>query len=285
MRPLELWHLASLDAPTVALTWAWVFAWANETHLSPQAAAVIGLCVWIVYVGDRLLDTRAALKQRAECRLRERHYFHWRHRWTLVPFAAVAALIAAALILGCIPPVARERDSVLVAASLAYFAGVHRSQLATIRSARISLPPLITKELLVGVLFATGCALPSFGAIFSTSMAASMVSIGSIAFFAALAWLNCHAIDYWESPAKNHLKALFPRLAIALAFIGLVAAILLVNNFQRHALLIASGALSALFLALLDKLRARLASATLRAAADLVLLTPALLIPFGGFLR
>jgi hypothetical protein len=46
----------------------------------------------------------------------------------------------------------------------------------------------------------------------------------------------------------------------------------------RSAALVASGAVSALLLALLDRLRSRLTSLALRAAADLVLLTPLALL-------
>jgi hypothetical protein len=55
----------------------------------------------------------------------------------------------------------------------------------------------------------------------------------------------------------------------------LLSAALAFNH--RIALLVASGAASALLLALLDRLRGRLTPLALRAAADLVLLTP---LPF-----
>jgi hypothetical protein len=293
--PLHLWHLASLDAPTVALAWAFSFAWAAGTHLQPLAAVVIALGVWTVYVGDRLLDARTALLLHAEHRLRERHYFHWRHRRVFVPLAVVAGAAAAVLVLGCIPVVARERDSVLAAASLAYFARVHQSQLSAARRTRPFFPPLVTKELLVGVLFAVGCALPTLGAVWAapsiTRWAARSILIGCVAFFAALAWLNCHAIERWETEARRetgaerrsgHSLILF---AIVLAAFGLGAALLLSFTHPRPALLLAAAALSSLLIALLDHLRAQLVPVTLRAAIDLVLLAPAIAILIAGLVR
>lgn len=282
LAPLHLWHLASLDAPTVALVWASSFAWATRTHLSLQAAAVIALGVWTVYVSDRLLDARASLRHHTEHRLRERHYFHWRHRRVFVPFAVAAGAATAILVLGCLPVVARERDSVLAAASLAYFARVHHSQLSPIRRSRPFFPPLVTKELLVGVLFAAGCALPALGAAWAAPATTRWVFIGMVGYFAALAWLNCHAIERWESEAKreseNRGALSLAGLACALASLGLGAALLICRAHPRPALLVAAAALSALLIALLDRIRMRLTAVTLRAAADLVLLAPAFVI-------
>ncbi|MGB6725904.1 MAG: hypothetical protein WBE74_08350 [Terracidiphilus sp.] len=285
---LNVWHLASLDAPTVALVWASSFAWAAGTHLPLESAVVIVLCVWTVYVGDRLLDTRAGLRSQTQHRLRERHYFHWRHRRVLAPLAAISAAAAAILVLGCIPVVARERDSVLAAASLAYFARVHQSQLSPARRTRPFFPPLVTKELLVGVLFAIGCALPSLGAAWAAPIATRCVLVGVLAFYAALAWLNCRAIDLWESEAAREpdagARCGFPvaGFAFGLASLGLGAGLLLSRANPRPALLLAAAALSALLIALLDRLRMRLDAVTLRAAADLVLLAPAIIFFVAG---
>jgi hypothetical protein len=66
-------------------------------------------------------------------------------------------------------------------------------------------------------------------------------------------------------------------LAITIALLGAALALL-----DHHApwLIPAAAALSALFLLLLHHRRHHISSLTLRAAADLVLLTPILLIPF-----
>jgi hypothetical protein len=59
---LRLWHLMSLDAPTVAVIWSLSFAWAAGVHLPRWIPVLLALGTWAVYVGDRLLDTRSALR-------------------------------------------------------------------------------------------------------------------------------------------------------------------------------------------------------------------------------
>jgi len=240
---------------------------------------LLALTVWAVYVCDRLLDARAALRAAELSRLRERHYFHWRHRRVLLPAAVVAACAATGLILACMPVDARERDSVLATASLLYFARVHSGH-------RINLfhCSVLSKELLVGVLFTCGCALPVFGALLSSNIAIWPL-VGVAAFFAPLAWLNCHAIDKWETgkTAAPHTRMRFhlssglasaPVLAVAGALLALS-----VSFFDARAgALLASGAASALSLALLDVHNEKLSPVILRSAADLALLAPALIL-------
>lgn len=283
-RPLELWHLASLDAPTVAVTWAFGFAWAADVRLAAWVAPLLALTVWAVYVFDRLMDARTALRTCEINRLRERHYFHWRHRRVLFPLAVVAACAAAGLIAVFMPMAARKCNSVLAAASLAYFARVHAGQ-----RARPFLSALLTKELLVGVLFTVGCVLPAFGALRVAHGGLSPLLCA--AFFVPLAWLNCHAIDRWESeksksvdppvgmepPTQWRRRGSFTA-AWLLAGCGTVLAAGASWLHPRAAALLAAGAASALLLALLDRRRGRLGPVALRAAADFVLLTPALLL-------
>lgn len=69
-----------------------------------------------------------------------------------------------------------------------------------------------------------------------------------------------------------------------LVFAGLLCSALAMAWNARAAALLACGALSALLLALLGRLRRRMTPLALRAAADLVLLTPLLLISFAWLL-
>jgi hypothetical protein len=180
-RPFALWHLASLDAPTVAVVWSLAFAWAAGVRLPLWLPFMLALAVFAVYVFDRLLDARSALLDSGFHRLRERHRFHWRHRRILAPLAAAAACAAAWMVLTLMPPPARERDSVLAAASLAYFARVHST-----RRQRPFLSPFLTKELLVGLLFTGGCVLPTMGALRAFHHAPLWPLFGPAVFFTAL---------------------------------------------------------------------------------------------------
>ncbi len=271
--PLRLWHLASLDAPTVAVAWALAFAHAAGVRLPAWVPVLLALGTWTVYIGDRLLDARANLRAGTLHHLRERHDFHWRHRRLLIPLAVVTAAAAAAIIFVLMPAGLRERNSVLGVAALAYFSGVHSR-----REAPAWLAPLLSKEFLVGVLFTAGCALPTFTRMrLSAPASALWIMLSPVVFYAALAWLNCHAIERWES-ARNtpHAARIFTTAGL-LAFIGLLLASVFAPVQARAAALFAAGAASALLLALLDRMRIRLTPLALRAAADLALLTPLVL--------
>lgn len=270
--PLRFWHLASLDAPTVAVAWSLAFAWAIGVRLPTWAPVLLALGTWAVYVGDRLLDARAAIGAGNLNRLCERHFFHWRHRRILAPLALLAAGTAAAIIFVLMPVVIRERDSVLGVAALAYFSGVHSQRRpTTLRSTFVS------KELLVGLLFTAGCALPALSRFSAARGPSSHLwpFLALIIFFAALAWLNCHAIERWESPvtASRILTA-----ACQLGLAGLSLALAFAAVHSRLAVLFAAGAVSTLLLGFLDRMRSRLTPLALRAAADLVLLTPFILL-------
>jgi len=267
--PLRLWHLTSLDAPTVALVWSLSFAWAARVHLPRWIPVLLALGTWAVYVGDRLLDARSALRSGNLSPLRERHFFHWLHRRALVPLACTAAILAAAIVFSLMPPAIRERNSVLAFAALAYFSGVHLP-----RARPKTLALLRSKELVVGILFTAGCALPVFvrlNAVTNSAIAFSPFLI-LVTFFAALAWLNCSAIDRWESSGCAGVSI----AAFALAASGLLSALGFSFSHPRFSALFLAGSASALLLAFLDRGRSRFTPLALRCLADLVLLTPIL---------
>lgn len=264
---LHLWHLSSLDAPTVAVIWALGFAWAARIQLANWVLLLLGLITWTFYVGDRLFDARADYRTA----LRDRHIFHWHHRRIFAPLAIASALAAAAIIFCLMPGRLRQHDSLLGVAALAYFSGVH---------SRTSLPPwlrpFLSKESLVALIFTAGCALPavSQAPIAQQTFLQWLPLVICIAFFVLLAWLNCRAIADWESPSRGS------RVFCAGTMLGAAGLILAVctEPFQsRAAALVGAGAASALLLALLDRKRKHFAPLTLRAAADLVLLTPVFL--------
>ena len=93
-------------------------------------------------------------------------------------------------------------------------------------------------------------------------------------FFAALAWLNCAAIQRWESGEANGIAPMGCMLGCA----GIAAALALCFVDARVAALLLSGSVSALLLALLDRRRKQLTPLALRACADVVLLTPLVLL-------
>jgi len=307
--PLRLWHLASLDAPTVAVVWALAFAWAAKVKLPPWVLVLLALVTWTIYIADRLLDARNGFRTGAIHRLRERHLFHHRHRRILGPLAAASACVAVWIVVALMPPAALERNSVLAAAAVAYFSGVH-----TRRKLPELLAHFLSKEFLVGVLFTTGCVLPALSRFVASPGSPRWPLEATAACFAALAWLNCSLIERWESqsrtttpkpagsasghdfspavsPAKSEwalapagyacapskFSRSFPP-AVLLALAGLLLAAVFVLIEPRAAALVAAGSFSALLLCLLDKARNRLTPLALRSAADLVLLCPVVLL-------
>jgi hypothetical protein len=276
--PLRIWHLASLDAPTVAVVWACAFAWVVHVRLPAWAPALLALGAWAVYIGDRLLDARAGMCTPPKHQLRDRHHFHWRHRSVLTPLAVLAATASLWIVVTRIPAAARVPDSAIAAATLAYFSSVHSRRRLPECLARL-LHPLLSRAVLIGVLFTAGCLLPvwSQAALRVPPRPVERLLLIPALFFAALGWLNCHAIAQWESNRGVHSKPVRP-IACFVGLVGFCLAVLLVWNEPRSAALIAAGAASSLLLALLDRFRARLTPLAVRAGADLVLLTPALLL-------
>ena len=183
------------------------------------------------------------------------------------------------MIFTLLPAGARAPDSAIGAATLAYFSGVHaRRQLP--RFAKRFLRPLFSKEFLVGVLFTVGCLLPVWSqSVHWAGQAAGRVLLLPGLFFMALAWLNCHAIERWES--DGYASRGVAQISCGVGLGGMVLAGLLLFRMPHAAALVATGALSAWLLAGLDVSRPRITPLALRASADLVLLAPVLLIPMG----
>jgi hypothetical protein len=97
-------------------------------------------------------------------------------------------------------------------------------------------------------------------------------------FFACLAWLNCWAIECWESGRNEDGPSRIGSAAAWLGGGGILNAAFLLGRQPLAAELLLAGALSAILLALLDLLRGRMTAMALRVAADLVLLAPAVLL-------
>jgi hypothetical protein len=262
----------------VAFVWSLAFAWAAHLALPWWAPLLLGLVTWCVYILDRLLDAHTALREGRRQRLRERHRFHWRYRKALFPVALAAGAVAAGLIVMRMPPLAVERNAVLGAATLAYFTGVHSPRKPGASWLSGLLPNAASAfpaQMLVGVIFTAACLMPTAGRTAGTSrLWATAVGLD----FALLAWLNCHAIERWESKARRIMRTahFYPACLLALGSVAFALAAL--SSQPRVAAMAAASAVSALLLALLDAVSARLAPLTLRAAADLVLLTPLALL-------
>jgi hypothetical protein len=262
---LRWWHMLSLDAPTVAAVWAWSFAGSFHIRLPLYSIAILTLGTWILYIADRVLDGWRTLPLQE---MRERHYFHLRHWRTLLICCGAVSVLLIWLILARMQATARREDTLLFLAALAYFFAVHF---------KITLKRWFSKELLVGIIFAAATAVP----VWSRLQHHPPSLITAVTLFAAVCWLNCTAIERWES--IGHIRyPYFSVAAVGVAVLSFLSCCFAQRENSATAELFAAEMISACLLLFLDLSRARLTPMFLRVAADLVLLTPLLILPFAS---
>jgi hypothetical protein len=269
--PLWLWwNILSLDAPAVAIAWALLFARAGKVHVPAATIAVLALAVWLIYLADRLLDGVTAIDKSA---LRERHRFCARHRVGVCASAALGAILSTWLANRGLDAADVKAGTLLAGLVGVYMLCVHLGGAVVSR--------IFPKEAVVGVLFATGTALP----VWSQSKAFSWSGLILWALFAVTCTLNCVAIECWEeqapgkaaSQASRAVKRASSRIGV---FAALTAAVSLPAFFSfpsDHAAIAASAG-AALLILLLNLFRARLSGSALRVLADAALLAPAIIV-------
>ncbi|RXH57451.1 hypothetical protein [Granulicella sibirica] len=269
---LHLWHLLSLDAPTVAVLWTCFTARLTHTPLPLATPVAMALAVWTLYAADRLLDTRQLSPQTTG--LEPRHLFHHKHRTAFLIGIGVATIVLAAL-LPLLSPAAMRLYLTEAALMAGYFLLIHTSL-----DARPFNRP-IPKELIVGPFFAAATFIPTI----SRNPTLRPTLLPAAILFAFLCSLNCLFIYAWEHPTGTRVHWTIHRATQclpALATLLLVASILLTLHLRAtpvRSYPIAC-ALSTLTLVALNQCRHQLSRLTLRTAADAALLTPLLILPF-----
>jgi F0F1-type ATP synthase membrane subunit c/vacuolar-type H+-ATPase subunit K len=248
--PLTLWHLLSLDAPTVATLWTWFIARANHIQLPIAAILAMFLAVWTLYAADRLLDEHA---------LEARHHFHHSHRKAFLT-GIIFSSIALAVLLPRLEPAAIRLYLILGGLVFGYFVLIHATQ----NSHRYP------KELAVGICFAAATFIPTV----ARQPTLRPALLPPVLLFAALCGLNCLFIYAWEHAPQPHP---LPLLAIILTVTASTVALF---DHQAPWSIPTAIALAAALLLVLHQRHQGISTTTLRAAADLVLLTPILLLPF-----
>jgi uncharacterized membrane protein len=218
---------------------------------------------WLFYVADRLLDARLS----PQAALKERHRFHDRHRRLFLAIAAPVA-IALTVLVARMPQSLIAAYGVLGALSLLYLGLVHLP--ARTRGASL---PYFPKEFAVALLFAAASALPAWNEAWrrAAGMPRQHPLLLLCPLFAVLCWLNCVAIADWEQHRDGNRIRWLVGLAIAASCISVFR----LHNPPARWLAVAA-ALSAILFLVLD--RSPLKAAGRRIAADLVLLTPLLLL-------
>lgn len=268
--PIALWHLLSLDAPTVAVLWTCFIARAAHIHLPLAAPVAMFLAVWMLYAADRLLDAARAPAGDLEAR----HLFHHQHRRAFLIGIAIAATSLATLLPSLDPAAIRLY---LIEGSLlfAWFVILHASRNAH----------RLPKEIAVGLFFSAATFIPTVAR--EPGFRAALLPTAIL--FAVVCSLNCLFIYAWEhDPCSEVAPHTTTRLALAYrpaltiaAFVAAAASAAVAPAAARP--IAAACSLSALLLLALHRNRRRLSCIDLRAAADLALLTPILVLPFLRF--
>ena len=244
LRLIRWWHLLSFDAPTVAVVWAYLFARMMHVRLPWLGGLILALGTWLIYTADRLLDGVSHDELRP---LRDRHYFYAKNRKYFLLAALTVSTGLLWLITTHMSPFTRRNDTVVFGVVVVYFAAIHGSSVKKRKTAnpsgrnetlsfqngslcsRFSLP----KEVAVAILFAVATAVPVWSRMGSNIAGQTMEMSLAVICFATLCWLNCVAIEHWETtsgfePSFKHMHATtkwagrnLARIALAVCVIAL----------------------------------------------------------------
>ena len=302
---VALWHLLSLDAPTVAALWTVFIARCSHLHLPWTEPAAMFLAVWMIYAADRLLDARLLHDHPSDLHpldpapsasdLEARHRFHHRYRTAFITAILFSAVALATLLLR-IDPAALHLYVLLATLLAAWMLLIHINPRPDHAARRLP------KELAVGIFFPAAVFIPTLARTAPTPTAVHFLGVAATwvrpallpaaILFAAVCTLNCLCLYAWEHPtsrdqtplarprphwttrwATNHLTQLALSILVAATIASMSRAIPI--TLPALACSLTTAALFALNL-----YRRHLSPIHLRAAADLVLLTPLLFLPF-----
>ena len=263
--PWWLWpNVLSLDAPLIALVWQEGFAQSLGVELEWLHRGILGLCVWLVYCGDRILDGH-----RLEGPVESARHEFARVHWQPLIFAWVTAFITTIYLAIQLPQSELIGGLSLLLLVVIYF-GLHHHSAIRRRAGTF-------KEWMAGSGFAVGT-------VFFVLMQAE-ISIGLIILcvsWAGLCSVNCLMIAGWDKDLDEMMD--HPSLARRWVEMGsfipwiLVSIMLLVMGAvwldQRCLMLTAVLWISAIGLLELTRNRETMSSPLRRVLADGVLLSP-----------
>ena len=272
-----LWHLLSLDAPTVAVVWTLFAAWCAGVQLPPADPLAMFLAVWMLYASDRLLDAQPPMGLAEPSELEERHRFHHRHRQRFLLVLVLSCLPLALLLHRLAAPVL-HLYAILACLLVAWLLLVH------LRGAKDGVKRKLPKELAVGLFFPAAVWIPTV----ARAPSMHLVLLPGAMLFGGVCACNCLFLYAWEHPRDLGRAHVTTRLAVA-NLRALSSALLAVCLLlAAHVLTAKSGAwpmahplgmpiacaLSIALLLLLHGYRSRSSTLALRSLADLALLTP-----------
>jgi len=214
---LALWHLLSLDAPTVATLWTIFIARCSHLHLPWTEPAAMFLAVWMIYAADRLLDARLLDPRRLTIHpldhpleahpsapdLEARHRFHHRYRTAFVTVLLLGSLTLAAL-LHRLDPRSLHLYTLLATLLAAWMLFIHAHPPVSGNARRLP------KEIAVGIFFPAAVFIPTIARTSPTPAAIHVLGwlanwvrpalLPSALLFACICALNCLCLYAWEHP-------------------------------------------------------------------------------------
>lgn len=268
--PLAWMNAICLDAPLVAVCWLWLFAATFKAPVSAAEMAALFLTAWLIYLADRLGDCVSVNVRRATS-FRQRFCVKHRRAWLVV--VGVVAVVDATV-------VATQLGSgvLMIGAAVALLAIAY---LLTNQLRPGAWRVLPGKELAIGVLFAAGTIVPIALHLPSAAVLPWLL-------FGALCTLNCISIAVWErwlddAQRRISIATAFPRvsgfLLPALVVLAVASCVVAQSTKAAEAICVCVS-ISAGLLALAHVLRRRIQPDVRTALGDLVLLTPAVLLPW-----
>src|ERR1051325_9473105 len=148
--PTATWlNLVCLDAPLVSIIWLWLFARTFQGHVTPAAAIALFLTAWLIYLADRLADSRSLPKTSPRSL---RHIFCGRHQLGWFAALVVVALADTAIVWNGL-----SADIRIAGSAVGIVAVIHLLMNYSLGGAW---PPLPLKEFAVGSLFVLGTLVP-----------------------------------------------------------------------------------------------------------------------------
>lgn len=258
--PWWLWpNMLSLDAPLIAASWQNLFASSADVHLTIASRVALPLAVWLIYLSDRLLDTRQGMLPQ----LSARHAFCRANRGLCSILLVIASCFLSLSALYIPHPVVRTGFALSGLVAI-YFLVVHY----TGGRWRARLP----KELVVGFVFVGGTVLAPW-----MRSANSWRLLFPALLFCVLCWVNCSAIEAWENgfvhPLSRWIVHHVKPVTLAIALLCLPLSLSQPAHHLALALFVA-----ALGFAGIAEKRINLKPDALRVWLDVPLLAPLLLI-------
>ena len=222
--PWWLWpNLLSLDAPLVALAWAWMFsnAW-GVVSVPWQLWATLGASVWIIYALDRIVDAR----REGDLKLLDaRHHFHRRYSQVFFRVITIGIFFCLYSVMLNLAQTVLQYGFFVILCAVVYFV-IAFNQSNSEQSG-------LGKNLVAGLTFSYGAS-AGVHAYSPVLPFGDMVFSSEVLLFAALCVINMTAIDFWRLKGEDDEDAAAV-LNLGTLLVAGVAMYIYISTLKREA--------------------------------------------------